>query len=243
LSTKAILLVTHNIEEAVFMSDRIVIMSSNPGHVAAEVVVSLPRPRERVSTAFRDLVDDIYSRMTAGPAPTTDNKHASALGSIATRLPQMSAMRIIGVADALSEPPLEGQADLRALAASLHLDGTRLLSLAELAQMLGFVEVHDGAVRLTTAGRTLAEADAAGRKQLFRDHLLRSVPLAAHILHVLNDRPGHTAPRGRFVAELEDHLSTTDGESTLNAVIDWGRYAECFAYDDGHRMFSLENPV
>lgn len=243
LPTKAVLLVTHNIEEAVFMADRIVILSSNPGHVAAEVMVSLPRPRERVSATFRDVVDDIYTRMTAGPAPSTDHKHPTMMASIATRLPPMSAMRIIGVADALSAPPFNGQADLRALEMNLHLGGTRLLSLAELTQMLGFVELRDGAVHLTTAGRALAEADAAGRKRLFRDHLLRSVPLAEHIVRVLQERPGHIAPRQRFLAELEDHLTTADGESTLNAAIDWGRYAECFAYDHRHRKFSLENPM
>lgn len=76
-----------------------------------------------------------------------------------------------------------------------------------------------------------------GQKRQFGDHLLRSVPLAAHILRVLDERPGHAAPRGRFLAELEDHLSAEDAERTLNAVIGWGRYAGCFAYDYPRRMF------
>src|SRR5271163_3757819 len=74
LPIKSILLVTHNIEEAVFMCDRILILASNPGHSAAEIVVLLPHPRDRLATAFRDVVDDIYSRMTAGPAPAVGNK-------------------------------------------------------------------------------------------------------------------------------------------------------------------------
>ncbi len=244
LPTKAVLLVTHNIEEAVFMCDRILILSSNPGRVAAEVTIPLPRPRQRLSSTFRDIVDDIYSRMTAGPVPsTTCEKHAAGMAGIATRLPPMSAMRIIGVADTLAAPPFNGEADLHDLAMRLHLEGARLFRLAELTQMLGFAELHNRTLHLTTAGRALAEEDAVARKRLFSDHLLRSVPLAAHICRVLDERPGHTAPRRRFVAELEDHLSPEDAETTLNAVIEWGRYAECFAYDHMHRRFSLENPT
>ncbi len=98
LSIKSVLLVTHNIEEAVFMADRILILAPNPGRIAAEIDVPLPRPRQRLSSEFRDLVDDIYGRMTAGPAPTADGKRP-ALASIGTNLPIMSAVRIVGLAD------------------------------------------------------------------------------------------------------------------------------------------------
>ncbi len=242
LAIKSVLLVTHNIEEAVFMCDRILILSSNPGRIAAELAVELPRPRERLATAFRDVVDDIYSRMTAGPAPTAGNKPPAPMASISTKLPNMSAMRIAGMAEVLSQPPFNGHADLPALAARLHLQVNDLFRLGEVTQMMGFAELRGGDLHLTAAGRALAEADIPGRKRLFADHLLRSVPLAAHIRRILDERPSHTAPRDRFLIELEDHLSTEDAEHTLSAVIGWGRYAECFAYDHPRRMFSLENP-
>ncbi len=242
LAIKSVLLVTHNIEEAVFMCDRVLILSSNPGRIAAEIAVSLPRPRDRLAPAFRDVVEDLYSRMTAGPAPAVGNKPPEPMASIGTRLPNLSAMRIAGLADVLSHPPFSGHADLPDVAARLHLDPGNLFRLAEVTRMLGFAELSDGELHLTAAGRALAEADLAGRKALFADHLLRSVVLAAHIHRVLNERPGHVAPRGRFLAELEDHLSTEEAEHTLSAVIGWGRYAEVFAYDHARRMFSLENP-
>ncbi len=242
LPIKSILLVTHNIEEAVFMCDRILILSSNPGRIAAELVVPLPRPRERLATAFRDVVDDIYSRMTAGPAPAVGNQPPEPMASIGTRLPNMSGVRIVGMAEVLSQPPFSGRADLPELAARLHLEMNDLFHLGEVAQMMGFAELRSGDVHLTAAGRALAEADMPSQKRLFADHLLRSVPLAAHIRRVLDERPNHTAPRSRFVAELEDHLSSEDAEHTLRAVIGWGRYAEVFAYDHPHRMFSLDNP-
>ncbi len=229
LSIKSILLVTHNIEEAVFMSDRIVILAPNPGRIAAEITVSLPRPRQRLSAEFRDIVDDIYSRMTAGPAPAAEGKAREPLASIGTRLPLISAARIAGTPEILSSAPFGGEADLPALGARLHLATGDLFHLAEMAQMLGFAELHDGHLHLTTAGHAFAEADMANRKRIFAEHLLRAVPLAAHIRHVLDERPAHIAPRSRFLAELEDHLGREDAECTLNTVIDWGRYADCFA--------------
>jgi len=242
LAIKSVLLVTHNIEEAVFMCDRVLILSSNPGRVAAEIVVSLPRPRDRLAQPFRDIVDDLYSRMTAGPAPAIGNQPPEPMASVSTRLPIMSAIRIAGLTDVLSRPPFSGHADLPDIAARLHLDPNNLFRLAEVTRMLGFAELGKGELHLTAAGRALAEAGMADRKRLFADHLLRSVPLAAHIHRVLDERPSHAAPRSRFRAELEDHLSTEDAEHTLSAVIGWGRYAEIFAYDHPRQMFSLENP-
>ncbi|HEY0146635.1 MAG TPA: nitrate/sulfonate/bicarbonate ABC transporter ATP-binding protein [Methylovirgula sp.] len=240
LSIKSVLLVTHNIEEAVFMADRILILAPNPGRIAAEIDVPLPRPRQRLSSEFRDLVDDIYGRMTAGPAPTADGKRP-ALASIGTNLPIMSAVRIVGLADVLASAPFCGKADLQVLAARLHLSANDLFHIAEMNRMMGFAELRDGDLHLTAAGRAIAQADIPERKRLFAEHLLRAIPLAAHIRRVLDERPEHIAPRSRFIAELEDHLSTEDAESTLNAVIGWGRYAECFAYDTLHLRFSLED--
>ena len=239
LPIKSVLLVTHNIEEAVFMCDRILILSSNPGRIAAEIAVSLPRPRHRLDTAFRDVVDDIYGRMTAGSAPAEGSKPPELLASISTKLPVMSGRRIIAMAELLAGPPFGGQAELSALGAHLHLGLNDLFHLSEITQMMGFAELRSGTLHLTTAGRTLADAQAAEQKALFADHLLRMIPLAAHIGRVLAERPNHMAPRSRFVTELEDHVSTEDAESTLNAVIGWGRYAECFAYDHPSQMLSL----
>ncbi len=231
LRIRAMLLVTHNIEEAVFMSDRILVLSSNPGRISAEIAVPLPHPRDRLAAAFRAVVDEIYSRMTAGPAPTHPaGSHASSL-SLTSWLPVISAARIVGLAGTLASPPFNGRADLPALAGRLRLNVAGLFRVAEVAQMLGFAEVGEGQLRLTAAGQALADAPIQGRSRLFAEHLRRSVPLAAYIRRVLEDRPTHQAPRRRFLEELEDHLSPADAEHTLTAVTSWGRYAEILSYD------------
>ncbi|HTV31577.1 MAG TPA: nitrate/sulfonate/bicarbonate ABC transporter ATP-binding protein [Methylocella sp.] len=237
LGIKSIMLVTHNIEEAVFLCDRIIVLAANPGRVAAKLEVPIPQPRERLSPAFQEIVDDIYARMTAGHSSARGAK--TALAGTAMHLPVVSSHRIADLLVMLAAPPFEGKADLRTLAGQLHLDSDQLLPLADAAQILGFAEMSNVTLQLTAAGKIFAEDTPDGRKRLFAEHLLRSVPLAAHIRHVLLERPFHAAPRNRFLPELEDHLSPHEAGQTLNAIIDWGRYAEIFAYDRKHHMFSF----
>jgi NitT/TauT family transport system ATP-binding protein len=113
---------------------------------------------------------------------------------------------------------------------------------AETLEMLRLADVEGGDIRLAEAGRRFAVAPLDERKRLFAQHLLNYVPLATHIRRVLDERASHVAPRSRFLDELEDHMTPKAAEQTLSAVIDWGRYAKAFAYNDQKQMFSLENP-
>jgi NitT/TauT family transport system ATP-binding protein len=241
LPTKSMLLVTHNIEEAVFMCDRILLFSSNPGRISDEISIAFPHPRNRLDASFRELVDDIYARMTARPA-------AGAAGQpqrlhVASRLPPVSTNVMAGLIETVAAPPYGGNADLPELARNLQLEVDDLFPIAEVLQYLGFAELREGDIRLSADARNFAELDPQSRKTMFAHRLLASVPLAQHIRHVLDERPGHRAPRVRFAQELEDYLSDSAAEETLDAVTDWGRYAEIFAYDDQAEMFSLEDPA
>src|SRR5580704_9355689 len=240
LPIKSMLLVTHNIEEAVLMCDRILLFSSNPGRVAAEIEVTFPHPRNRLDTAFRQMVDDIYAKMTA--RATTGAAGQAAKLQIGSRLPPVSTNMIAGLIETVAAPPYDGKADLPEIARTLQLEIDELFPVAEILHYLGFAEIKDGDIQLSAAARHFAELDTQTRKEIFAHHLLASVPLAQHIKRVLDERPGHRAPRVRFEQELGDYLSDAAAEETLDAVIDWGRYAEVFAYDDQAEMFSLEDP-
>jgi NitT/TauT family transport system ATP-binding protein len=240
LPIKSMLLVTHNIEEAVFMCDRILLFSSNPGRVAGEIEVSFPHPRNRLDTAFRQMVDDIYAQMTA--RATTGGAEPTAKLQIGSRLPPVSTNMIAGLIETVAAPPYNGKADLPEIARTLQLEIDELFPVAEVLHHLGFAEMKDGDIQLGAAARNFADLDTQSRKQIFAHHLLASVPLAQHIKRVLDERPGHRAPRVRFEQELEDYLSDAAAEETLDAVIGWARYAEIFAYDDQSEMFSLEDP-
>lgn len=240
LPTKSVLLVTHNIEEAVMMCDRILVLSSNPGRIAAEIPVPLSHPRNRLDTEFHNIVDEFYSILTSR---TTESIGAQSKihGGLVQPLPAVPINRLAGFIEALASPPYEGRAELARIAGALALDIRDLFGIAEALHILEFAELKDGAIRLTAAGRVFAQSDTQERKRLFSEHLLRFVPLAAHICHVLSEREGHVAPRVRFESELEDHLNPGDTEKTLLAVIGWARYAELFTYDDETRTFRTGN--
>jgi NitT/TauT family transport system ATP-binding protein len=237
LPTNSVLMVTHNVEEAVLMCDRVLILASNPGRIAAEIPVTLPRPRNRLEDEFRGIVDEIYSVLTARTVASI-GALAQVHGGIVQPLPRASVNRMSGLVELLAAPPYNGQAELATLASALALEVDDLFPIAEALHILEFAELKDGALKLTAAGGVFARGSTEERKLLFREHLLRFVPLAAHICRVLGEREGHSAPRMRFQIELEDHLTGPDAQGTLRSATAWGRYGELFAYDAKTRMFS-----
>ena len=243
LPLRSILLVTHNIEEAVLMCDRIIILAANPGRIAAEVKVELPHPRNRDDDRFGGYVDEIYTRMTSRPQ-SKPKPGATAPGSgVETALPAVSTNLLAGLMEELTGPPFNGRADLPELGEDLQLEVDELFPIAETLALLRFAVVEQGDIQLTDAGRRFAEMDTDARKRLFAEQLTAHVPLAALIRRVLDERASHRAPYSRFADELEDHMSEAFAEETMRAVIQWGRYAELFAYDDESRAFSLEDAV
>lgn len=240
---KAILIVTHNIEEAVLMCDRILVFSSNPGRVAAEIKVDLPQPRDRLDPAFRALVDDIYARMTAkAPAAPARDGHFPGTG-IAMVLPRVSTNAMAGLIEEVDAQPFDGRASLADLADTLQLEIDDLFPIAETLQLLRFVELRGAEIILTRSARRYAEGDVDQRKALFKRALLAYVPLAQHIRRILDERAEHSAPARRFRDELEDYMSEAYAGETLRTVTHWGRYAEIFAYDEDSDRFSLEDAV
>ncbi|ESQ86127.1 hypothetical protein AEAC466_02750 [Asticcacaulis sp. AC466] len=239
---RSILIVTHNIEEAVLMCDRILVFSSNPGHVVAEISVTLPQPRNRQSAAFRALVEDIYARMTQRATPDQPREGLFPGMGIGMALPRTSTNTLAGLMEAISADPYNGKADLPELASALHYEADELFPIAEVLQLMRFAELEGGDLKLLPAGKRYVDSDVDQRKTLFAKHLLNYVPLAAHIRRVLDDRPSRQAPARRFRDELEDLMSEDYADKTLKTVIQWGRYAEAFAYDESADQFSLENP-
>jgi NitT/TauT family transport system ATP-binding protein len=240
LPIKGVILVTHNIEEAVLMCDRILLFSTNPARIINDIKVDLRQPRNRLDPQFRDLVETIYVAMTARkPAPL----QLGATATINTVLPRVSANLLSGLMETVAGPPYNGKADLPVLGDELHMEVDDLFPVAESLQLLHLAEIEGGDIKLTDAGKQFAEAGMDDRKKLFQRQLLAYVPLAAHLRRVLQERANHVAPKSRFLDELEDHMSTEDAEHTLRAVTAWGRFAELYAYDDDSQTFSLENPT
>ena len=245
LPIKGVILVTHNIEEAVLMCDRILVFGSNPGRILGEIPVTLPQPRNRLDPKFRDLVERIYVVMTSRPSGNLQGPRAERFPriTIGTVLPRVSSNLLSGLMETLAAPPFNGTADLPKIASDLQMEIDELFPVAETLQVMHFAEVEGGDIRLTPEGLAFANAELDERKRIFARHLLNHVPLAAHIRRVLDERASHVARKSRFIDELEDFMGEDDAEQSLRAVISLARYAEVFAYDDEHAMFSLENPT
>jgi NitT/TauT family transport system ATP-binding protein len=241
LPIKGIILVTHNIEEAVLMCDRVLLFSSNPGRVASEIRIDLPQPRDRTSPQFEDYVDKIYVEMTARRVERLRQQVGAA--AIEMPLSHVSPNQISGLIEALSAAPYNGKADLPDIAYEQELEVDELFPVAEAMQLLRLAEVEGGDIKLTHMGKRFADAELNERKEIFSRALQNHVPLAAHIRKVLDERVSHSAPKTRFLDELEDHMPEDAAEETLKTVVSWARFGELFSYDDDAAAFSLENPT
>jgi NitT/TauT family transport system ATP-binding protein len=243
LPIKGILLVTHNIEEAVLMCDRVLLLSSSPARISADIHINLPQPRDRTTREFEDYVDRIYVEMTAKRIERMREQQQRGNAGIEFPLTHVSPNQISGLVEALAAPPYEGKADLPDIAYEQELEVDELFPVAEAMQLLRLAEVEGGDIKLTHMGKRFADADLNERKEIFSRALMGHVPIAAHIRRVLDERTSHSAPRSRFLDELEDHMAEDAAEETLKTVVSWARFAELFSYDDDAASFSLENPT
>lgn len=239
---KNILIVTHNIEEAVLLADRIVVFGGNSGGIRAELSVDLVHPRTDQDPKFRPLIDNVYTFMTTSSADTGAAYKYKAI-NLGYRLPDVQISEITGLVDTLNETEYCGKkVDLPVLADELHLDIDDLFPITEALEILRFAQVSKGDIELNNAGKAFADADILERKKIFANHLLSYVPLARHIRHILDESTQHRVTEERFLGELENYLSEESAKDVQRIVIEWGRYAEIFAYDFNTGQLSLENP-
>ncbi|MEN9237191.1 MAG: nitrate/sulfonate/bicarbonate ABC transporter ATP-binding protein, partial [Thermostichus sp. DG_1_6_bins_120] len=234
--SQSILIVTHNIEEAVFLADRVVILGSNPGRIRGEVKIDLPRPHDRLDPRFKSLVDYIYTIMTNPEIEVTTEMAVQppvkeqVSSPYAYPLPYARVGGISGLLELIVEQP-EGQVDIAELAERLRLSVDDLLPILDAAVLLGFAEVLQGEVHLTEIGRDFATTTILRSKDLFRQQLLERVPVFKSILQTLEEKRSHSM-RGEFFLDLwDEHFPHAEAERQFATAIDWGRYAELFEYD------------
>jgi len=235
-----ILFVTHNIEEAVLLADRIIIFNSNPGSIRAELKVTLNHPRSDLDPRFRNQIDRVYTLMTTMQKTGNASEHSEL--DVGYRLPDANVAEITGLLETLNEPEHNGKMDLPVIADYLSLDIDELFPLTELLEILRFANVSKGDISITETGKAFIDANILERKKIFSAQLKKYVPLAKHIYEQLVHHPRHRALEENFLSLLEDYLTDKEADRVLQTVIEWGRYAELFAYDYNAGVLSLENP-
>ena len=235
MPTKAILVVSHNIEEAVLMADRVLIFASDPGRVRFQLAVSLPRPRNPESAEVRNLIDEVYALMTAGSGRAGRHAEEPATMTIAERLPEADTASMEGLLELLAGDGFAGRADLPKLAEDTELTDDELLPLAQAVSLFGLARIESGDLHITPLGQRYVDGERTLRQEIFGQQLLARVPLAAHIRSSLEQEPSGELPEEPFLAVLSESLDSVEAERVLRTAIEWGRYGDVFEYDYNHR--------
>jgi NitT/TauT family transport system ATP-binding protein len=241
IPTKSIFLVTHNIEEAVLLADRIVVLGTHPAKIRADFRISLPQPRDRKSAEFLIYVDYIYKVMTQPEiefAPVT--KFPIPRKASLQVLPHATAGGMAGLLEFLNDRG--GKEDLYHLAEELLMEVDDLFPIVDEAVMLGFSDSNQGDVQITPAGKEFAEADITTRKKLFREAVLSHVTLIQQIRNALERKSDRAVPLEFFRDVLDEHLSQEDVQRQIDTALNWGRYAEIFTYDSETDRLFLNDP-
>ena len=231
IPTKAILVVSHNIEEAVMMADRVLIFASDPGRVRAELPISLPQPRKAASADVRALIDKVYELMTAGAARPGLISEKEVKLQLGDRLPQADISHMEGILELLAEEPFSGRADLPQLAEETELTDAELLQVLNALILLGFAYLTNGDILLTALGGEYVAANNAERQEIFGKQLLEHVPLVAYICHGLAQDKSGDLPEDLFLKLLRFTLNEEEAERALRVAIEWGRYGDLFEYN------------
>ena len=249
IPTQSIFLVTHNIEEAVLLADRIIVLGRNPGHVRTDFkVTALPHPRDRKGPAFTQLVDYIYKVLTrpdvtpAMPTLTPGRKVRDQRQMRYEMLPHARPGGIAGLLELLIDltgKDTAGRADIYKLADELAFEIDDLLPIVDAATLLGFLRVEEGDAVITPAGREYAESEILRQKELFRGAATEHVLLLRQITRALDNKTDHTVPEEFFLDMLDEQFSEEETQRQLETAINWGRYAELFDFDAARRRFIL----
>jgi NitT/TauT family transport system ATP-binding protein len=251
MPTRAILMVTHNIDEAVSMADRILVLGANPGHIRVELPGLPVAQRTIQSEAHTALVDLIYRIMTS-PQENITNLLASSVPQAKTGpltphpprpyqvLPHVAIGDVTGLIELVHTKG--GREDLYQLGRHLQLELDELLPMVEAADLLDLAETQEGDLVLTQPGQRFAEAGVLEEKQIFREQALAHISILRQIVHALETAPGHTLPEEYFLSQLKTHFGQEEAQSQLETAINWGRYAELFTFQEDRGIFRLEEP-
>jgi len=245
---KAIVLVTHKIEEAIAMADRVLLFDSSPGLIKAELPIDLPHPRSTHDKRFVDLVARVYSILIA----PTETEYTTELSTpheeidMDYRLPDIELTQLFGLIKAFETDFKDKKVSLNDLAAKQKQlsddELSPLFVMLDILDILHFARLSPGSIELTTTGHQFANSDIQEKKQIFSQQLLLYVPLAAYIKRILNENPNHTLKQEDIMELLESYFDKETAQQVFETIIDWGRYAEIFSYNADRKTLNLDNP-
>src|ERR1700739_4511750 len=249
LPTRCVFIVTHNIEEAVLLADRIIVLGRNPGHIRTDFRVQIPQLRDRKAEPFTQLVDYIYKVLTrpdVNPAEAPDHQHPGPRVRDQRQmkyqmLPHARPGGVAGLLELLLDKG--GRDDIYRLADDLAFEIDDLLPIVDAAQLLAFLKVEEGDATITENGTEFANSEILRQKELFRDAALGNVLLLRQIRRALEAKSDHTVPEEFFLDMLDEQFSDEESRRQIETAVNWGRYAELFDFDAARRRFVMPDAM
>ncbi len=248
MPTKAVFLVTHNIEEAVLLADRIIVLGRNPGRIRTDFQVQLAQPRDRKSEAFTQLVDYIYKVLTRPDAEPDQAPGPQSIPAVRDQrqmryqmLPHARPGGIAGLLELVLDKG--GRDDIYRLADDLAFEIDDLLPIVDAGQLLGYLKVEEGDAVITPNGEEFANSEILRQKELFRNAAVENVLLLRQIRRALDAKSDHTVPEEFFLDLLDEQFSEEESQRQMETAITWGRYAELFDFDSARRRFVLPDAL
>jgi NitT/TauT family transport system ATP-binding protein len=241
MPTRCVFIVTHNIEEAVLLADRIIVLGRNPGHIRTDFRVQIPQPRDRKAETFTQLVDFIYKVLTrpdVAPAEAPTGPRVRDQRQMKYQmLPHARPGGVAGLLELLIDK--NGRDDIYRLADDLAFEIDDLLPIVDAAQLLGFLKVEEGDASITDLGAEYANSEILRQKEIFRDAAIENVLLLRQIRRALDAKSDHTVPEEFFLDMLEEQFSSEESERQIETAVTWGRYGEIFDFDAARRRFVM----
>ncbi len=236
-SIKSIILVTHSIEEALTLCDRVIVLSSNPGKVIANINVNMAHPRDPDSKEFHEMLEKFYSIITKKNMTLDEDDHKDKFHLSYPQSPSINKM--IGFIELLKKDPYNGIAEIQAMGEELLLNYDMISPIIESLLLLKFIDVDGSKISLTSAGNIILDADDNAKKNIIKEHLVKYVHFIYNIYHILKSSPNKILHRDDLLCMLQDRFGDDEAQKIINYTINWARYVELFTYDADSAILSL----
>jgi NitT/TauT family transport system ATP-binding protein len=247
IPTKSILIVTHGIEEAVTLADRIIVLGRNPGRIRADLSVTLPHYRDRKSPEFQTIVDQVYKIITQPDldvdAMDTAARTSQTKSEVQQRYQFLPSVRIGSIAGLIEILEDRQGYDLYRLAQELLLEVDDILPILDAAKLLELIVLSEGDISISALGQKFVQSNIDERKQLIRLQILSHIRLAQQINQLIQSKRNHRIPEEMVLDILEKYFTTGEARAQLETVIHWGRYAELYSYDEPSGEIFYEQEV